>query len=120
MNDKSTAIKQLKEAVEAFVREREWEQFHTLKNLSMALAVEAAELMEYFLWTNNADEITDMLHEKKEGIEDEVADIFIALLSFCNRIDIDLAAVFERKLASPKEKYPVEKCRGKCGKYTDL
>ncbi len=118
MKDENTSLKQAKEAVDTFVRERDWNQFHSPKNLSMDIAVETSELMEYFLWIDSA-ESNDRLREKREEVEHEVADVFIALLAFCNQANIDLAKVFEHKLQLTKEKYPVDKVKGKFHKYTE-
>lgn len=118
MNYETTTLKRAKDAVEDFVREREWEQFHSPKNLSMDIAVEASELMEFFLWVDSAESY-DRFKEKRDEIEQEVADVFIALVAFCNRANIDLAKIFEHKLRLTQEKYPVEKVKGKAHKYTE-
>ena len=118
MNDKNRSIQQLQDAVADFVSEREWNKFHSLKNLSMDIAVEASELMELFLWVDNAAS-DERFAQKRDEVEQEVADIFIALLAFCNRADIDLVQAFDRKLQLTKEKYPVSKVKGKSNKYTE-
>ncbi len=121
MQDKSTTVAELRERVLAFAREREWEQFHSPKNLSMALAAEAGELMEHFLWADSkasADTARDP--KKRTDIEDELADVVIYALEFANIAGIDLAAAIEAKLAKNAKKYPVEKARGRSDKYTEL
>ncbi len=121
MGDATTTVAELRERVLAFAREREWEQFHSPKNLSMALAAEAGELMEHFLWTESKAS-NDVARDtrKRPRIEDEIADVVIYALEFANIAGIDLAAAIERKLAANAKKYPVEKSRGRADKYTEL
>lgn len=121
MHDAATTVGELRERVLAFAREREWEQFHSPKNLSMALAAEAGELMEHFLWTESRDSAAPLADPKKrEQIEDEIADVVIYALEFANIGGIDLAKAIEAKLAKNAAKYPVEKARGRSAKYTEL
>ena len=119
-NDPKTTIKQLKDEVEEFVTERDWQQFHLAKNLSMAIAVEAAELMEKFLWVDAKESNELMKTPERSEIEDELADVIITCLCFSNRLDIDITDVVRRKLEATKKKYPVEKAKGKAVKYTKL
>ena len=91
--DDTTTIAQLKNAIGAVVKEREWQQFHTPKNLSMNLAVEASELMEKFVWLNPAESIAELTHNRQE-IEDELADILMNVLCFANAANIDLSNAF--------------------------
>ena len=118
MADSNTTIEQLKKQVKDLITERNWQQFHTPKSLAMAIAIEAAELMELFLWCEN--KATDILEQKREHIEDEVADIAISLINFCQKNNIDLSTAIERKIKKIAKKYPVEKSYGKPDKYTDL
>ena len=121
MNDASTTIAALRERVMAFAREREWEQFHSPKNLSMALAAESGELMEHFLWSETAASHAVVRDPAKRGeIADEIADVVIYALEFANISGIDLATAIEAKLAKNAAKYPVEKARGNAKKYTEL
>jgi dCTP diphosphatase len=121
LKDATTTVAELRERVLAFVREREWEQFHSPKNLSMALAAEAGELMEHFLWTESAASAAVARDPKRrEKIEDEIADVVIYALEFANISGIDLAAAVEAKMAKNARKYPVEKSRGRADKYTEL
>lgn len=121
MQDATTTVAELRERVLAFAREREWEQFHSPKNLSMALAAETGELMEHFLWTDSAASAAVARDPAKRGrIEEEVADVVIYALEFANISGIDLAAAIEAKLAKNAVKYPVEKARGNAKKYTEL
>ena len=121
MQDATTTVAELRERVLAFAREREWEQFHSPKNLSMALAAETGELMEHFLWTDSAASADVARDPVKRGrIEEEIADVVIYALEFANISGIDLAAAIEAKLAKNAAKYPVEKARGNARKYTEL
>jgi NTP pyrophosphatase (non-canonical NTP hydrolase) len=119
--DAETTIEDLKQAVLKFAQERDWLQFHTPKNLSMAIAKEAAELMEHFLWAESAASTQVVQEPKKRGkIEEELADVMILLLQFANVTGIDLATAYASKLAENNRKYPIEKARGNAAKYTDL
>ncbi len=121
MADQQTTVSELRERVLAFAREREWERYHNPKNLSMALAGEAAELMEYFLWhdgTQSASAAADP--SKAEGIREELADVVIYALEFANVCGIDIADAISDKLRKNAAKYPVEKARGNACKYTEL
>jgi dCTP diphosphatase len=121
LTDATATVAELRERVLAFAREREWEQFHSPKNLSMALAAEAGELMEHFLWAESRDSAAVLADPKKRGkIEDELADVVIYALEFANIGKIDLAKAIETKLAQNAAKYPVEKARGRSAKYTEL
>ena len=121
MTDAKTTVTELRGRVLAFVQERDWEQFHSPKNLSMALAAESGELMEHFLWAESKASLEVARDPKKRPkIEDEIADVVIYALEFANICGIDLAAAIEAKLAKNAVKYPVEKSRGRSDKYTDL
>lgn len=119
MVDTVTTVSELKELVKKFVEERDWQQFHSPKNLSMALASEVAELMDLFLWCDNKASY-DELEKQREDVEDEIADIAHIVLAFCLRHNIDLSTAIVRKQVKRMEKYPVEKCKGKSLKYTQL
>lgn len=121
MRDEHTTVAELRERVMAFARERDWVQFHSPKNLSMALAAEAGELMEHFLWSESAASQAVVADPKKrQKIADEIADVVIYALEFANVSQLDLAASIEAKLAQNAAKYPVEKARGNAKKYTEL
>lgn len=122
MQDDTTRLSELKASVQAFARERDWEQFHSPKNLSMALAAEAAELMEHFLWADSESSRRLMLErpDKAQKIKEEIADVIIYCLEFANVTGIDVARAIEAKMALNAEKYPVEKAKGKSLKYTEL
>jgi NTP pyrophosphatase (non-canonical NTP hydrolase) len=121
MTDAETTVAELRGRVLAFVQEREWEQFHSPKNLSMALAAESGELMEHFLWAESKASLAVVRDpQKRPKIEDEIADVVIYALEFANICGIDLAAAIEAKMAANAKKYPVEKSRGRSDKYTEL
>lgn len=115
--DYSTSIGQIKARAEAFVKERDWEKFHSLKNLSMNIAVEASELMEKFIWAESRQS-KSILKEDRTAIEDELSDIILGCLCFANRGDIDIATAFAEKLKKIEKNYPVEKVKGRSDKYT--
>src|SRR5687767_2902059 len=121
LTDSTTTISELKTRVLAFVRERDWEQFHTPKNLSMALAAESGELMEHFLWASG-DQSRALANEptRRAKIADELADVVIYALEFANMTGLDVAGAIEAKMAANAKKYPVEKARGRSDKYTEL
>ena len=119
--DDTTTLAELKSRVQTFARERDWEQFHSPKNLSMALAAETAELMEHFLWTESTlSHARAQEPARRREIEEELADVVIYALEFANITGIDVAAAIESKLAANAKKYPVEKARGRSDKYTEL
>lgn len=121
LSDSATTISELRNRLLAFVRERDWEQFHTPKNLSMALAAEAGELMEHFLWATPEQSCAIAAEPAKRGkIADELADVVIYAFEFANTTGIDVAAAIEAKMAANAQKYPVEKARGRADKYTEL
>lgn len=103
----------------AFRSEREWAQFHTPKNLSAALCVEAAELLEQFQWARDS-ELAELVIREREPIEHEIADIAILLSYLCYDLNISVSDVVRRKLELNREKYPVEKARGTATKYDRL
>lgn len=102
-----------------FSDERDWSQFHSPKNLSMALIVEAAELVEHFQWMQ-ADESDLLTNEKRLQVGDELADILIYTVRLANRLNIDLEKAAQEKMRKNKIKYPIEKSRGRSEKYTEL
>jgi NTP pyrophosphatase (non-canonical NTP hydrolase) len=117
MADNQTTLHELKERMAAFVREREWEQFHTPKNLSMSIAIEAAELMEHFQWLT-VEESKNLGPEALGEIGEELADIVIYALSLANNLGLDLSETVLAKMEKNIRKYPSEKVKGKSHKYT--
>lgn len=124
MSDKSNidqrpSVGELLVELEEFVRERDWDQFHTPKNLAVSISIESAELLEHFQWV--ADSRPSSLTESKRGeVADEAADIYLYLLLFCTKFGIDLNAVALEKLRKNADRYPVRESYGKSTKYTEL
>jgi len=112
-------LKQLVSKLVAFRDAREWKQFHNPKDLAAALAIEAAELQEIFLWKSPV-EVAKTREEKPEAIRDEVADIASFLLLLCHELDIDLDEAISAKLEKNAAKYPVHKSKGRHRKYDEL
>ena len=113
-SDADTTVAELRRLIAAFIRERDWEQFHDPKNLSMAIATEAAELMEHFRWANN-DESRDLVKDptRRQEVAEELADILAFLLSFANSADIDLSAALHAKMTKNARKYPSDEYQGR-------
>lgn len=121
LTDSATTVAELKARLLAFVRERDWEQFHSPKNLSMALAAETGELMEHFLWaTPEQSHAIAKDPVKRAKIADELADVVIYAIEFANITGLDVSAAIEAKMAANAKKYPVEKAKGRADKYTEL
>ena len=101
-----------------FVKDRDWEKFHSPKNLSMALTVEASELLEIFQWQKENDILDSKINEViKQDTKDEVADIFYYILRICQKMDINLEEAFWDKMKKNKIKYPINEFKGKSTKY---
>jgi len=116
-----TNFQQLTDRLVEFRDARDWRQFHGLKNLMLSLNLEAAELLELAQWRDDA-EIDDSVRdpEFRARLGEECADVLLYLLLICERTGIDLAAAADAKITRNGEKYPVEKSRGNCRKYTEL
>lgn len=114
-------ISDLQKKVSSFVHDRHWEKFHTPKDLALSIAIEAAELLELFQWKNNK-EIQGLLNDKKyrNRIEEEIADIMIYIFVLSNILDTDLSQAVLQKIQTNKNRYPVQKAKGKATKYTEL
>jgi NTP pyrophosphatase (non-canonical NTP hydrolase) len=114
MTDGATTVRALRELVASFVAEREWGVFHDAKNLSMALTIEAAELMEHFQWLRS-EQVPDAASDPaaREAICDELADVMCFTLALANVLNVDLAAEVERKMAKNRAKYPAAEFRGR-------
>jgi NTP pyrophosphatase (non-canonical NTP hydrolase) len=109
---------ELRNLVREFVTERDWDQFHTPKNLAVSLCVEAAELLEPFQWlpTGVPSELSDA---KREHVRHEIADVFVYLIRLADKLNVDLATAVRDKLALNREKYPAEAVRGSALKYNE-
>ena len=108
----------LKKRLRTFAKERDWDQFHSPKNLAMALAVEAGELMEHFQWLSE-EQSQGLDEETLAKVSEELADIQIYLVRLSDRVGVDLMAAAEKKLAANAEKYPADIVRGSSKKYTE-
>lgn len=118
MSDPDPRLSELSALVKAFVVEREWGPFHSPRNLAMALSVEANELLELYLWSR--DDGPQPPHPgRDQQVADEAADVLMCLLNFCDQANIDLAAALRSKLVRAREKYPVERVRGRSLKYDE-
>ena len=113
MRDEKTTVDTLKIFVENFVKERDWAQFHSPKNISMALAIEASELMDIFKWDAQKDSNMKMSEgiSRQEAI-DELADIIIYAIAFANRNNIDISSAIKQKMKKNEKKYPVDRYKG--------
>ena len=111
--DNTTTVQDLKTVVEDFVEERDWAQFHSPKNLSMALAIEASELMDLFKWKTVEEAQEEMKDKLLEDATDELADIMIYAIAFANRNGIDIAKAVTSKTEKNKVKYPADKFKGR-------
>jgi dCTP diphosphatase len=115
-DDRTTTVAELRELIARFVAERDWEQFHSPKNLAMSLAIEAAELMEHFQWIDIA-ESRKVVDDPRQmhAIGEEMADVVAYTLALANSLGIDISDAVGRKMVRNAEKYPVAEFRGKFG-----
>jgi dCTP diphosphatase len=111
-------LDQLTQRLRAFVAERDWQQYHSPKNLSMALIAEAAELVEHFQWLTE-EQSASLPPEKLAEVELELADIQIYLVELADKLQLELKAAVDKKLAINAQKYPAEKVRGSAKKYNE-
>jgi len=112
-------LEALREEVRRFVAERGWDRHHNPKNLSMALAVEAAEVLEHFQWCSEAESFA-LAPEKRREVAHELSDVLMGVIRVADLLEIDLAAAFAEKMALNRAKYPPEKVQGRAIKYTEL
>jgi len=116
MSDSETKVAQLRQLVERFVDRRDWQQFHSPKNLSMSVAIEAAELMEHFQWLSDQQsrQVADE-PDKLERVADELADVLYYTLAMANQLGLDLSTAMQKKMAKNEQKYPADEYRGRYG-----
>ena len=121
MNDTETTLQDVKNTIARFTAERDWRQFHSAKNVAMALVAEAAELMAHFRWSEHVQD-ADILGDAQslQEIRHEVADVLLLLAEFANVAGIDMAQAVEEKMAINAQRYSVEKSRGTARKYNRL
>lgn len=110
-----TSLDELRQRLQAFARARDWERFHSPKNLSMALIVEAAELLEHFQWLTE-EQSARLPPEVHRAVEEELADVLIYLVRLADLLGVDLLVAAQRKIALNEKKYPAEEVRGKAEK----
>ena len=114
-----TDLDRLRDALRAFADARDWGQFHSPKNLAMALSVEAAELLEVFQWISEQESRT-LEPAAKAAASEEIADVLLYLLRLADTLGIDPVAAAQDKMKANEKKYPVDKARGSNRKYTEL
>lgn len=109
----------LRDRLRVFAAERDWDQFHSPKNLAAALSVEAAELLEHFQWLKE-DQSAALDDAKRAAVAEEIADVLLYLIRLADKLGIDVGDAADRKIAANAAKYPTDKARGSMRKYTEL
>jgi NTP pyrophosphatase (non-canonical NTP hydrolase) len=112
-------IQELQTSLRAFAAERDWEQFHSPKNLATAMSIEASELLEHFQWLTD-EQSRSLPDTKRDAIAEEVADVFLYLLQLSDKLGIDPLDAARKKLKLNAFKYPIERAKGTSKKYSDL
>jgi NTP pyrophosphatase (non-canonical NTP hydrolase) len=112
-------LEETKLRLREFCKARDWDQFHSPKNLAMALSVETAELLEHFQWLTEAQSAA-LPADKLAAVAQEIADVQIFLVRLADRLDVDIEAAVAAKLVLNEQKYPVDKARGSALKYTEF
>lgn len=115
----SDSLHELRDALRAFASERDWDQFHSPRNLATALAVEAAELLEPFQWLGESAG-RELPPAARAAVEEEMADVLLYLVRLADKLDVDLLESARTKMVRNAGKYPVEKSRGSSRKYDEL
>jgi len=110
---------ELRDALRRFAAERDWDQFHSPRNLAAALSVEAAELLEPFQWLTD-EQSRDLPPDTRAAVEQELADVLLYLVRLADKLDVDLAAAARAKIGRNAVRYPVEKARGSSRKYDEI
>ena len=113
-----TSLEDLRTAIGAFITERDWEQFHSPKNLAMALSVEVAEIVEYFQWLTE-EQSQNLPPKRVAEVREEIGDVMIYLMALADKLEVDPVEAARAKLEINKEKYPVNLVKGKASKYTE-
>ena len=114
-----TELETLRDQIRAFAEERDWDQFHSPKNLAMALAGAAAEILEIFQWLPE-EQSRSLVAKAMAAADEEIADVLLYLVRLADRLGIDPLAAAQRKLARNASKYPIDKSRGSARKYDEL
>lgn len=112
-------LRQIRDVVRQFAADRDWDQFHSPKNLASALIVEAGELLEHFQWLTE-DDSKKLPPEKLKKVQEEMADVLIYLIRLADKLNVDLTAAARTKITANAQKYPVHKAKGSAAKYTEL
>lgn len=118
-DERSASLESLRDALRQFASDRDWDQFHSPKNLASALSVEAAELLEIFQWMQES-ESAKLNPEQRSKVREEAADVLLYLIRLADKLGIDLLVAAAEKIELNAEKYPVDKSRGSSKKYTEL
>jgi len=119
--DEETKIQRLKDKIQKFCEDRDWDQFHGARDLATALIIEAAELLEHFRWKSEK-EVKELFENpaKKEEVGEEMADIFYFLLRLAQKYNIDLSEALNKKMDKNEKRYPVDKFKGSNKKYNEI
>src|SRR3989344_937790 len=119
--DNNTRIQEIKNYVKKYCEDRDWDQFHSPKELAIGLITEASEVLEHFRFKSESEmEAFFKDSKKREDIEDEMADVLYFLCRLAQKYDVDLSEAFKRKMIKSEKKYPIEKSKGNNKKYTEL
>src|SRR2546421_6902476 len=114
-----TSLEELRNALRDFAAARDWDQFHSPKNLAIALSVEAGELLEHFQWISDQESLA-LPDDKLGKIKDEIADVLLYLIRLADLLNVDLIKTADTKIEVNAQKYPVDKSRGSAKKYTEF
>jgi NTP pyrophosphatase (non-canonical NTP hydrolase) len=117
--ERPMSLEELRGALRRFASDRDWDQFHSPKNLAIALSVESAELLEHFQWILDTDS-SSLAPDRHAKVREEIADVLLYLVRLADKLNIDLLAAATEKLQINAGKYPVEKARGSSKKYTEF
>ncbi len=115
----STDLQQLQAELRKFAKDRDWDQFHSPKNLAAALSVEAAELLEHFQWLTE-EQSKALSQDRLDQVGEEIADVLLYLVRLSDKLGIDPMEAAKRKLIRNAEKYPIDRAKGSIKKYTEL
>lgn len=117
--DENTSIKELKNICQLFCEQRDWDQFHNPKDLSIGISTEAGELLDLFRFKSEKEAYEMLASDKKERISEELSDVLFFVLRFAQKSNIDLSEALKNKIKKNEEKYPVDKVKGKNKKYNE-
>lgn len=113
-----SGLDDIRNKLRQFAQARDWDQFHSPKNLSMALAAEAGELLEQFQWLTE-EQSRNLTPDHRQAVADEIADVFLYLVQLSSKLDIDLISAAKHKMAKNEAKYPASQVKGSSKKYTE-